>query len=91
MATALTFTQNPKDQWEASFIASGERVGVEVNRSSSGPLIVLASIDGLSKQTIHSFSPDSGADIIFEVDVPAEIEISIISFTEVTSAKVTGL
>lgn len=91
MATSLTFTQNSQDQWEASLIASGERIGVEVNRSSSGPLIVSASIDGLSKQTIHSFSPDSDADIIFEVDVPAEIGISIISFTEVTSAKVTGL
>ncbi len=91
MGSELNFTQNNQGKWEASFIGPGERVGVEVNRSFSGPLIVSASIDGLNKKTIHTFSPDSDADIIFEVDVPAEIEISIISFTEVTAAKVTGL
>lgn len=91
MATALTFTKNSQNQWEASFIASGDRIGVEVNRSSSGPLIVSVSIDGLNKKSIRSFSPDSDADLIFEVDVPAEIEISIISFTEVTAAKATGI
>lgn len=91
MATALTFSKNSQDQWEASFTATGDRIAVEVNRTSSGPLVVSASIDGLNKKTIHNFSPDSDADIIFEVDVPAEIEISILSFTEVTAAKVSGL
>lgn len=91
MVTELIFSHNARGRWEASFTASGERMGIEVNRATSGPLIVTAGIDGLKTKQIRDFGPNADSDIIFEIDMPADIEISIISFTEVVAAKVTGV
>lgn len=91
MATSLNFTQNAQDHWEASFSASGDRIGVEVNRTTSGPLVVYGCIDGLNKTQIQEFGPDTSKDMLFEIDVPADIEITIVSFSEVVAAKVTGV
>lgn len=91
MATSLNFTQNAQDHWEATFSASGDRMGVEVNRTASGPLVVYGSIDGLNKNLIQDFGPDAFQDLLFEIDLPSDIEITIVSFSEVIAAKVTGV
>ena len=91
MVTELKFSQNAYGKWETVFTASGDRMGIEVNRDSSGPLLVLAGINGLKAKQIQDFGPNADSIIIFEIDVPAEIEITIISFTEVIAAKVTGV
>lgn len=90
MATTLSFTKNSSNRWEASCTASGDRMAVEIARTNPGPLIVYGNIIGLGKKILHDFSPSAEATVIFEIDVPADIDITIESFTEVTSAKIVG-
>lgn len=90
MAKELNFTQNAQGKWESSFIASGDRMGVEVNRVKSGPLLAYASLEGLRKKLIYDLGPNADADLIFDIDVPEETVVTLISFTEVEAAKVTG-
>lgn len=90
MATTLSFTQNSSNRWEASCTSSGDRIAVEITRTKSGPLIVYGNITGLGKKMIHDFGPSAEDTVIFEIDVPADIDITIESFTEVTSAKIVG-
>lgn len=91
MAKELNFTENSRGYWEASFSSSGERIAIEVNRKNAGPLIVLGSIDGLKKIMLKDFGPKPNEDLIFEIDVPEEVTVTIISFTEVEDAKATGI
>lgn len=91
MATALSFTKTSGGHWEASFTSSGDRIAVEVNRVASGPLIVCAAIDSMNKKTVQDFGPGADADMIFEVDVPEGITITVISFTEVKTGKATDV
>lgn len=91
MATTLNFTQSIPNKWEASCTSSGNRMAVQINRSSKGPLLVYGNIDGLEKQILQDLGSDMEKDVIFEIDVPDGIEITIVSFVEVTGAKIVGL
>ncbi len=91
MATTLSFVQNEHGHYEASCTSSGDRMAVEVNRTSPGTLIIFGCIDGLEKTILQNFGPGADQNIIFEIDVPDEVVISIVSYTEVTSAKITGV
>lgn len=88
MATNLTFTKNSQNLWETSYSTTGERVALEIIRTSSGPLIVKGNVGGLNDVTIKDFGPGAPADLLVDVDLPAGVSVSIVSFTEVTSAKV---
>lgn len=90
MATSLTFSQNSRKQWEASCTSSGSRMAVEIARVDKGSLIIYGSVGGMDKRIIHDFGPDAGKDVIFEIDVPADVEITITSFAEVVDAKIVG-
>lgn len=91
MATTLTFKQNEQGCYEASYTSTGDRVAVEVNRTTSGTLIVYGNITGMNKTMLHNFGPGTFKDQFFEIDVPADVEITIVSFTEVTDAKIVGV
>lgn len=90
MATNLTFTKNSRNLWVASYSTTGERVALEIIRVSSGPLIVKGNVGGLNDVTIKDFGPGAPADMLVDVDLPDGVSVSIVSFTEVTSAKVSG-
>lgn len=90
MATALSFTKTSGGHWEASFTSSGDRIAVEVNRASAGTLLVLGCIEGLEKTTLQNFGPGADQDLIFEIDVPADVKIFLVSYSEVSAAKIVG-
>lgn len=89
MSTELSFTQDSQGRWTASFASSGERVAIEVNRTAEGPFTVSASIGGLRPKPVMDLSRD--ADLLFEIDLPAGVTVSLTSLTEVTAGQVTGL
>lgn len=90
MATSLNFTQNTPGQWEATCTSTGDRMAVHISRATKGPLNVYGSIDGLEKKFLQNIGSGMDKDVIFEIDVPADVEITIISFSEVTEAKIVG-
>lgn len=90
MAKELNFIRNSQGKYEVTFTSSGDRMGIEVNRTASGPLVVYGSIDDLKRKPVIDFGPNASEDLLFEIDFPADVKITIISFTEVEVAKVTG-
>lgn len=91
MATDLTFTQNSQGHFEASCTSSGDRIAVKINRSASGTLLVYGTIEDLEPSILYNFGPGSDQDMMFEIDVPADVNITIVSYSEVIAAKITGV
>lgn len=91
MAEELNFTHNGQGRWETSFTSSGDRIAVELNRVESGTLIIFGNLEGLEKTTLHNFGPGSDQDLMFEIDAPEDVKLTLVSYTEVTAAKITGV
>lgn len=87
----LEFTKNADNYWEASCVSVGTPAAFEVNRSAPGYLIIYGSIDPLEKVILRDFGPGASQDMIVEIDVPADVKVTIISHTEVVGAKIVGV
>lgn len=91
MATDLTFTQNDQGHYEASCTSSGDRIAVKINRAASGTLLVYGTIEDLDPSILYDFGPGSDQDLMFEIDAPSDVKLTLVSYTEVTAAKITGV
>lgn len=87
-ATDLSFSKNEENKYVASFASEGP-VTIQVKRQEAGSLNIYANIDGMDAIYIGGYGPYNGsANLIFNVDVPAGVNVSVESFTEVLEAKV---
>lgn len=84
-ATNLTFSK-VGDKWTTTFTAEGGGI-VQIERKSQGLCSVYANIEGMSAVPIASFQNPYVSNVIFSLEVPAGIEVTIESATEVTNAK----
>ena len=91
MAKELNFTQNSQGKWESSFVASGDRIGAHIKRDKPGPFIAYGSIEDVEATILHDFGPSAQDNLMFEIDVPADVNVTFVSYTEVTAAKITGV
>lgn len=80
----LTFTKQ-NGEWVAK-TSDGPGI-VQLARAEQGTVSVSANISGMDAVPIASFNNPYKADVIFYLDVPAGIEVTVKSATEVTSAK----
>ena len=86
-ATDLSFSKNNKKKNVSSFVAVGS-VTIQVKRKEAGALKIYANIDGMDAIYVGGYGPYNGsANLIFNVDVPAGVNVSVESFTEVLEAK----
>lgn len=83
--TNLTFTKQ-EDEWVSTFTSTGEGI-IEIERKGQGNCSVLANITGMEKVPIATFQNPYVNTVIFNLDIPAGIEVTIKSASEVTSAK----
>lgn len=83
--TNLTFTKQG-DEWVSTFTATGAGI-VEIERKKQGNCSVFANISGMNAVPIASFQNPYVKNVIFNLDIPAGIEVTIKSATEVTAAK----
>ena len=91
MVNDLNFTQNAKGYYEASVTSSGDPIAVKINRADFGTFIVYGTIDNLEPSILSNFGPGADQDLIFEIDAPADVNIILVSYTEVVAAKITGV
>lgn len=80
----LTFT-NQNGEWVAK-TSDGPGI-VQLARNEQGSVSVSTNIPGMDAVPIAAFKNPYKADVIFKLDVPAGIEVTIKSATEVTEAK----
>lgn len=87
-ATDLSFSKNEENKYVASFASEGP-VTIQVKRQEAGSLNIYANIDGMDAIYVGGYGLYNGsANLIFNVDVPAGVNVSVESFTEVLEAKV---
>lgn len=83
--TNLTFNK-VGDKYQTSFTSEGESI-VQIERKAQGLCSVRANIEGMAPVPITSFQNAYENNVIFNLDIPAGIEVTIESATEVTNAK----
>lgn len=84
----LTFTQTAAHKWEAKFVATGEKVVVQIDRAKAGAFHAFANLPGMTPVPVASATDLGGANLIFELNVASGVEITLQSLTEPTSAKI---
>lgn len=91
MATisTLAFTKGTDGSYTARFTSTGP-VTVQMERRKQSLVAVRANVPGMDEVPVCSFQNGYGADVIFNLDVPSGLEVSIKSGTEVLSAKILG-
>jgi len=86
MTTAsLTFTKS-NDVWVTTFVSVGNCI-VEIERAKRGTCSVSANIEGMQAVPVASFHNPYMANVIFRLNIPVGIEVTIKSATEVSAAK----
>lgn len=83
----LIFTRNARNWWESKFVSSGNVVTIQIQRAAYGSFVIYANLPGM-KETPAGTS--DGTNILFAVDFPEGVEVTIESMTEITSAKILG-
>lgn len=91
MSTPLVFTKEG-NKWIARLVSDGESRVVEINRAERDTLTVYVSMDSNSEKPIEIYNiPKYSRDnVIFELDVPEDVNVTIVSFSEVSSAKISS-
>lgn len=87
MAVATLNFEKVGDVWATKFLSEGSCV-IEMERKDKGLVSVLANIDDMEAVVVTNFENPYSANVIFEVDVPEGLEVTVRSATEVTNAKV---
>lgn len=88
MASTLTFeklTTASGNLWAAKFTSQGACV-IEMERKSHGLVAITANLEGMAEVPVTNFQNPYGKNVIFEVDVPEGVEITVKSESEVTKA-----
>lgn len=86
----LTFTQNAINRWQAKFNSGGSNVTVQVLRDKESFLIVYANLPGMEKVAVYTPGGNAPRNLLFSVDVPEGMEVTIESGSEVVKAKIMG-
>ncbi len=85
MEKKLPFIKNDKGQYVAEYVSSGT-TAIQINRTESAQLRVMASISNLTPIIIVKFGDDSPKDLIFELNIVPGVNVTIVSKSEVKEA-----
>lgn len=87
MAEEISFSKNDKGFWETSFVSNGNCQALEIIREKPGTLLVYGHIDGMNKVLLDDYGPGADCNQLIEIDIPTDVTITLVSYTEVKSAK----
>lgn len=91
MAAELQFEKNSEGNYEATFITSGEPMAIEIDRVKKGHVLIYAGVDDLHGDLIFSSGREGEKHFVRSLDMPEDVKLRVVSFTEVTGAKITGV
>lgn len=84
--TDLNFTQDESGSYKASFVSQGKCV-VELERVKRGTVSVYANIEGMPPCQVATVDPAWQPSAAIEVDIMSGLTVTIVSGSEVLSAK----
>lgn len=88
MAKQISFSKNDKGFWETTIVSEGNCMALQIMREKPGTLLVYGNIDGMNKIMIEDYGPGADCNQLIEVDIPKDVTITVVSYTEVTDAKI---
>lgn len=91
MAAELNFEKNSDGHWESTFTTSGDPMAIEIDREEKGHLLIYAGVDDLHGDLIFSAGREGEKHFVRSLDIPEDVKLKIVSYTEVTGAKITGI
>ena len=86
METSLNFQKNGQT-YQTRFTSSGGGCIVQLERDENSQVVVYANLPGMEPTLISIVKNQYDTGIMFRLDVPSGIEVTIESVTEVKSAK----
>lgn len=84
--TAILNFEKTGDVWAAKFTSQGSCV-IELERNTQGIVSISANLSGMVEVPVTDFKNGYTPNVIFEVDVPEGVEVTVRSGSEVTQAK----
>lgn len=91
MATnTLTFTKNALGRYESKFVATGEKVVVQIEKEKADSFTVYANIPGMTPVPVLPAGTLVSRNVIFELDLASGLEVTIECMSEVTDGKILG-
>lgn len=84
----LTFSKNELGRYESSFVSSGEKVTIQMERAEEDCYYVCCNIDGMTPVPVYTSGGTARKNIIFSLDIPASVEVTVVSMSEVVRAKI---
>lgn len=85
MATSTLNFQKAGDVWAAKFTSSGNAI-IELERKDRGVVSVLANLTGMREVPVAQYQNPYVADVILKLDIPAGVEVTIKSQSEVIAS-----
>lgn len=85
MKKEINFTESEGGSFVASWTSTGA-VTVQVERTKMRPVVVLANIPGMKPTVVARYENPYGNSVIFGVDLPVGVEVSIEVGCEVVQA-----
>lgn len=88
-ASTLEFTDRGHGVWESNYTSTGNTV-IQLHREENGVVSVKAMLGGAGMQFTHvgTLKNPYSSDIIFQVNVPAGVNVQIESETKVLNASI---
>lgn len=91
MATSnLTFTKNALNRWACKFSSSGAKNVVQLEKAGCEPVTVYANLTGMAPVAVFTSGRQNTDSVIFEIDMPEGVEVTVESMDEVITAKISG-
>jgi len=83
----LTFSKSGSNGgYTARFVSDGPVI-LQLERTEQGIVSVKANLPGLPPVPVQTLRTIYGANMVFAVDLPAGVEVTVVSATEVSNAK----
>ena len=95
MVQDLTFPKNAMNRYEASFVSEGGRYVVQLlvskqdGQKTTNEALVYGNLSGMQKVSLANLGRSLTGQYLFEVDVPADVVVTIESVNEPISGKLT--
>lgn len=84
----LVFTKNELGRYESTFVSSGEKVSIQMERKTEDCYSVLCNVEGMDPVPVYTSGGTARKNVIFTVDVPTGMEVTVVSMSEVVQAKI---
>lgn len=85
---SLVFVKDEQEEkWVSTLVAPDGGCVVQVDRGGDALLMVYANLEGMNPVSVFGVPAHGRTDVIFELNIPAGVNVTIVSWSEVVNAQ----